>query len=60
MDFDLTQWVTRKLLNWIAPGDASLTLRQGIDGCPYLNLPGSHAVQRLQYGTVRTAAAAVR
>ncbi len=60
MDFDLMPWVNRELLTWIAPGDASLTLRQGLGGCPYVNLPGTRALQRIQYGTIRTAAAAAR
>lgn len=60
MYFDLKPWVNRELLNWIAPGDASLTLRQGLGGCPYVDLPGTRALQRIQYGTVRTAAAAAR
>jgi len=57
MDFELAPWVDRKLLNWIAPGDASLELHQGIDGCPYLDLPGTRAPQRIQYGSVGTATA---
>lgn len=60
IDFDLEPWADRKLLNWIAPGDESLTLRQGVEGCPYLDLAGSPALQRIQYGTVRTAVSAAR
>lgn len=60
MDFDLAPWLDRRLLGWIAPGDPDLTVRHGIEGCPYLDLPGSRAAQRIQYGTVWTSAAATR
>jgi hypothetical protein len=39
-DFDLTGWLRSGSLLWIAPGDSSATLREGLDGCPYVDLPG--------------------
>lgn len=39
-DFDLRPWLERGRLSWIEPGDLGLKLRDGADGCPYLDLPG--------------------
>ncbi|HEV2953962.1 MAG TPA: hypothetical protein VG015_07715 [Candidatus Dormibacteraeota bacterium] len=41
IDFDLGPWITSGDLLWIAPDDMSLTLRATLEGCPYLDLPGS-------------------
>jgi hypothetical protein len=49
-DFDLGPWLDRGKLSWIAPGDLSLTLRQGRDECPYLNLPGERRRRYIQEG----------
>ncbi len=49
-DFELAPWLDRGRLLWIAPGDESLTLRHGTDGCPYLDLPGEHRRRYVQTG----------
>lgn len=41
-----------KLL-WIAPGDESITLRQGVEGCPYLGLEGPRELAFIKNGKVR-------
>jgi hypothetical protein len=49
-DFDLRPWLEGGRVWWIAPGDESLTLRQGADGCPYVDLPGERRRRYLQEG----------
>jgi hypothetical protein len=39
-DFELAPWIEEGHVFWIAPDDASLTLQQNLEACPYLNLPG--------------------
>ncbi|MGG6297164.1 hypothetical protein ACQ4M4_22455 [Leptolyngbya sp. AN02str] len=39
-DFDLAPWIKQGRVLWIAPGDETLTLKQQVEGCPYLDLPG--------------------
>ena len=39
--FDLVPWIKEGKLFWIFPEDDTLTLRNSIDDCPYLNLSGS-------------------
>lgn len=39
-DYELAPWIESGRLHWIAPGDNTLTLRSGTEGCPYLDLPG--------------------
>lgn len=41
-DFALRPWLEEGRLYWIAPGDESLTLHSGADGCPYVDLQGEH------------------
>jgi hypothetical protein len=55
-DFDLAPWIQRGKLLWIAPGDRSLTLQNSLQGCPFLNLPGTRSMQYVQDGRVWTAA----
>lgn len=50
--YDLKPWVASKRLLWIAPDDESLTLRSGLEHCPYLDLPGEHKVWRAKSGRV--------
>ncbi len=52
-DYDLHPWVRSGKLLWIAPDDATMTLRQGVDGCPYLDLPGRHEYGIVENGEVR-------
>jgi len=40
MDFELRPWLERYKLFWIAPGDPDWVIREGVEGCPYLGLPG--------------------
>jgi len=47
-DFDFAPWIERGRLAWIAPGDATLTPRTTVQGCPYLDLPGVRALQRVE------------
>ena len=41
---------------WITPGDESATLRKGVDGCPYLGLPGPRLLAAVERGQVRRTA----
>ncbi|BCB76098.1 hypothetical protein GCM10022251_56710 [Phytohabitans flavus] len=52
-DFDLEPWIGTGALLWITPGDESATLRQGVDKCPYLDLPGPRGLGVVGYGQVR-------
>jgi hypothetical protein len=49
-DFDLGPWLDSGKLLWIAPGDASLTLRTGREDCPFLGLEGERRRRYLQEG----------
>lgn len=51
-DFALTPWVSSEKLAWIDPSDATLTLRYGVRGCPYLAISGERESQCVQYGKV--------
>lgn len=51
-DFDIAAWIERRKVLWIAPNDDNFTLQTGIEGCPYLRLPGTRASQRIENGTV--------
>jgi hypothetical protein len=51
-DFELADWLRSGKLLWIAPGDDSGTLREGVDGCPYLDLPGPRKIARIEDGKV--------
>jgi hypothetical protein len=46
-DFDLAPWLDGGHVQWIAPGDTSLTLREGSAGCPYLGWQGSREMVRI-------------
>jgi len=51
-DFSLSPWIARGKLFWIAPDDATLTLRSDVAGCPFVGLPGEQRMQRIAYGRV--------
>lgn len=53
-DFELEPWVAAGRLAWIAPGDASLTIRTDAAACPYLGLAGRRSVVRIREGRVWT------
>ncbi|WP_316573656.1 hypothetical protein [Nocardia canadensis] len=46
-DFDLRPWLDSGKLQWIAPDDATATLRTGSADCPYPDLPGTRKYNRL-------------
>lgn len=49
-DFELAPWIQNGRLRWIAPGDESWTVRQGLQGCPYVGLPGHQGPQVIEKG----------
>lgn len=49
-DFELTGWLRKGVLLWLEPG--SETLRAGVRGCPFVNLPGPHEIAVLFGGKV--------
>jgi len=49
-DFTFEPYLTSGQLLWINPGDESMTLREGVRGCPYLDLEGSRVPQLVQDG----------
>lgn len=51
-DFDLEPWIAKGRLLWIAPGDASLTLRSHVRRCPYLGLEGRRYPMQITMGEV--------
>ncbi len=51
-DFELDKWLISGELLWIAPDDTILTLREGIAGCPYVDLGGRRQPQLIQDGEV--------
>jgi hypothetical protein len=48
--YNITPWVEQKRLQWIEPGDASLTLQSGTNGCMFLQRKGKNAVWRTKSG----------
>jgi hypothetical protein len=51
-DFDLAPWIERGKVFYIRPGDESMQLRNTVEGCPYLNLPGHRVPVRIDRGQV--------
>lgn len=51
-DPDLRPWLASNRLQWIVPGDTSLRLRTGVEGCPYLGLGGDAGPRRLVDGRI--------
>ena len=52
MTSSLTNGLFRANYPWIAPDDTILTLREGIAGCPYVDLGGRRQPQLIQDGEV--------
>ena len=52
-DFDLQPWIDKGVVLWINPGDASLKL-QTQPPCPYVDLPGVRAPQKIVKGRLET------
>jgi hypothetical protein len=50
LDFDLAKWIDAGKLQWIAPDDDTFALRDDIEGCDYLELPGRRMFVRTQFG----------
>jgi hypothetical protein len=48
--YGLEPWIEQKRLQWIEPGDDTMTLRTGTADCPYVNLQGKRAVWRMKSG----------
>ena len=53
LDFELQPWIDKGVLLWINPADTALTL-QTRPPCPYVNLPGLRAPQRIVRGKLET------
>ncbi len=53
IDFDLGPWIDKGLVLWVNPGDSTLTL-QNRPPCPYVNLPGVRAPQKIVRGELET------
>lgn len=51
-DYDLAPWVAQGKVRYVLPGDETMTLRTGVDGCPYLDLPGRRRLNRLHNGVL--------
>jgi hypothetical protein len=51
-DFDLEPLLRAGKLLWIEPGDDSATLREGVDGCPFVGLDGDRRNQFVQRGKI--------
>lgn len=49
-DYDIARWIDAGRVMWIAPGDATATLRSTVDDCPYVGLSGPRGVARIQNG----------
>ncbi len=52
VDFELGPWLDTGKLQWIAPGDETLTLQRGNEDFPYTGIEGRRAYVRMQYGLV--------
>lgn len=52
-DFDLEPWISSGKLRWIAPGDETMTVRQGLADCPYVGLEGPRRFGFVDEGKVR-------
>ncbi|WAL67895.1 hypothetical protein ORV05_09025 [Amycolatopsis cynarae] len=51
-DFDLGPWLDSGKLLWIAPDDSGATLREGLPGCPYVDLGGTRKLQMIHDGKI--------
>lgn len=51
-DFELRPWLDAGSLLWIEPGDESLELHEGGQGCPYVGLEGTRSIQRVKGGKI--------
>ncbi|WP_330183380.1 hypothetical protein OHB26_06855 [Nocardia sp. NBC_01503] len=50
--FDLRPWLESGKLSWIAPGDDSAVLREGVADCPYIDLEGDRQMQLIYDGNI--------
>lgn len=51
-DFEIEPWISSGKLRWIAPGDETMTVRQGLPGCPYVGLEGPRRLGFVEEGKV--------
>ncbi len=51
-DFELAHWLRVGKLLWIEPGDESGALREGVHGCPHLDVSGPRKLALVQEGKV--------
>lgn len=54
-DFQIEPWMQQRKLFWIAPGDKELKLRNDVEDCPYLNLPGCREKLYIEEGEIWSA-----
>lgn len=54
IDLDVGRWMDVGRLLWLDPGDPSLTLQEGWEGCPFLDVEGHGRLQVVQHGRVAT------
>jgi hypothetical protein len=49
-DYNLRPWIEAGALQWIAPADPGMELRNAVDGCPYLDMSGTQEDQYIYQG----------
>jgi hypothetical protein len=54
-DFDLAPWIKQGKLKWIMPGDEAWQVQEGVEKCPYLDLPGHQGPQIIEKGALANA-----
>jgi hypothetical protein len=52
-DYELASYLKSGKLLWVAPDDDTATLREGVDGCPYLGLDGPQEAAYITRGNAR-------
>lgn len=51
-DFGLAPWLRAGKVLWLEPGDESLTLREGLEGCPFVGLDGRRLITVIANGVI--------
>lgn len=51
-DFELAPWLRAGKVLWLEPGDESLTLREGPEGCPFVGLDGRRLITVIANGVI--------
>lgn len=52
-DFELAPWLDSGKLLWLEPGDESAALREGLSGCPFVDLPGRRRITVIRNGQIQ-------